>query len=162
MQRQRQVTRVVMAMAIGLALAGMAERKLSVSTEVIASEVMAEEALAGERAVAITIDDLPAPGGGLVQNSIEGLRENTVKLLAACRKAGVPAVGFVNESKLVVSGETDADRAAREAVLKLWTDNGFELGNHTFTHASLNRGPLDNFKKDVIDGEPVTRRLMEE
>lgn len=157
MRRQRQVTRAVMAMAIGLALTAMAERKLSVSTEVIGAEVMA-----ADKAVAITIDDLPAPGGALIQNTIEGLRENTVKLLAACRKAGVPAVGFVNESKLVVSGETDADRAAREAVLKLWTDNGFELGNHTFTHASLNRGPLDNFKKDVIDGEPVTRRLMEE
>lgn len=154
MQRHRQVTRVlmVMAMAAGLALAAMAERKLPVSTEVAAAD----------KAVAVTIDDLPAPGGSLVQNTIDGLRENTVKLLAACRKAGVPVVGFVNESKLVVAGETDNDRAAREAVLKLWTDNGFELGNHTFTHASLNRGPLDNFKKDVIDGEPVTRRLMEE
>jgi peptidoglycan/xylan/chitin deacetylase (PgdA/CDA1 family) len=152
MQRHRQVTRVLMAMAAGLALAAMAERKLPVSTEVAAAD----------KAVAVTIDDLPAPGGSLVQNTIDGLRENTVKLLAACRKAGVPVVGFVNESKLVVAGETDNDRAAREAVLKLWTDNGFELGNHTFTHASLNRGPLDNFKKDVIDGEPVTRRLMEE
>ena len=47
-------------------------------------------------------------------------------------------------------------------MLKLWTDNGFELGNHTFTHGSLNRSTLDAFKKDVIDGEPVTRRLMEE
>jgi peptidoglycan-N-acetylglucosamine deacetylase len=152
MQRHRQFTRALMVMAIGLALAAMAERKLAVSTEVAAAD----------KAVAVTIDDLPAPGGGLVHNTIAGLRENTQKLLAACRKAGVPVVGFVNEAKLVVPGETEDDRAAREAALKLWTDHGFELGNHTFTHGSLNQKTLDVFKKDVIDGEPVTRRLMEE
>jgi peptidoglycan/xylan/chitin deacetylase (PgdA/CDA1 family) len=148
MQRHRQITRVLVVMAIGLAFAVMTERKLSLA--------------AADKAVAVTIDDLPAPGGGLVQNTIDGLRENTVKLLAACRKAGVPVVGFVNEAKLAVKGETDADRVAREAVLKLWTDHGFELGNHTLTHASLNNSTLEAFKKDVIDGETVTRRLMQE
>jgi peptidoglycan-N-acetylglucosamine deacetylase len=117
---------------------------------------------AAGKAVAVTIDDLPAPGGGLINNTIAGLRENTEKLMAACRKAGVPVIGFVNEAKLVVAGETEADRAAREAALKLWTDNGFELGNHTFTHTSLNKSTIEQFKKDVIDGEPVTRRLMEQ
>jgi peptidoglycan/xylan/chitin deacetylase (PgdA/CDA1 family) len=149
MRPHRQFMRLLMAMAIGLGLVlvAMADRKWSVD--------------AADKAVAVTIDDLPAPGGGLVHNTIAGLRENTEKLLAACRKAGVPVVGFVNEAKLAVPGETAADRAAREAALKLWTDNGFELGNHTFTHGSLNRTTLDAFKKDVIDGEPVTRRLME-
>ena len=158
--RQRQITPVLILMMIGLALATLAERKLAV----VAAAVAAVDASldAADKAVAITIDDLPAPGGGLVQNTVAGLRENTEKLLAACRKAGVPVVGFVNESKLVVKGESDADRAAREAALKLWTDNGFELGNHTFTHGSLSNGTLEAFKKDVIDGEPVTRRLMEE
>jgi peptidoglycan-N-acetylglucosamine deacetylase len=149
MPRHRQLTRVVlMVMAIGAAFTALTDRKWG--------------AEAADKAVAVTIDDLPAPGGGLVQNTIAGLRENTEKLLAACRKAGVPVVGFVNEAKLVVKGETDEDRAAREAALKLWTDNGFELGNHTSTHTSLNNSTLDAFKKDVIDGEPVTRRLMQE
>jgi peptidoglycan-N-acetylglucosamine deacetylase len=149
MQRHRRFTRVVlMAMVMGLVLVATAERKWAVG--------------AAGKAVAVTIDDLPAPGGGLVHNTIAGLRENTEKLLAACRKAGAPVVGFVNESKLAVPGETADDRAAREAALKLWTDNGFELGNHTFAHGSLNQKTLDAFKKDVIDGEPVTRRLMEQ
>jgi peptidoglycan/xylan/chitin deacetylase (PgdA/CDA1 family) len=148
-QPHRQLTRVVLiVMVIGVVF--------------IAMPAWKTPAGAAEKAVAVTIDDLPAPGGGLVHNTIAGLRENTEKLLAACRKAGVPVVGFVNEAKLAVNGETEADRAAREAVLKLWTDNGFELGNHTFTHGSLNQRPLEAFKKDVIDGEPVTRRLMEE
>ncbi len=150
MRRHRQFTRVVllaMSMGMGLMLVAAADRKWTAG--------------AAGKAVAVTIDDLPAPGGALVQNTIAGLRENTEKLLAACRKAGVPVIGFVNEAKLAVPGETADDRAAREAALKLWTDNGFELGNHTFTHGSLNQKTLDAFKKDVIDGEPVTRRLME-
>jgi peptidoglycan-N-acetylglucosamine deacetylase len=149
MQRHGLFTRIVlMVMAIGLVSLATAGWKTPVD--------------AADKAVAVTIDDLPAPGGGLVQNTVAGLRENTEKLLAACRKAGVPVVGFVNEAKLVVPGETAADRAAREDALKLWTDNGFELGNHTFTHGSLNQKTLEAFKKDVIEGEPVTRRLMEE
>jgi peptidoglycan-N-acetylglucosamine deacetylase len=152
MRQRQRLPRVLVVIAIGLAFAAAAERTLSVKLSVAAAD----------RAVAVTIDDLPAPGGGLVHNTIAGLRENTEKLLAACRQAGVPAVGFVNEAKLVVPGETAEDRAAREAALKLWTDNGFELGNHTSTHGSLNQNPLEAFKKDVIEGEPVTRRLMEE
>lgn len=149
MQSHRQFPRVVlMVMVIGLVFLAAAGGRTA--------------PMAAEKTVAVTIDDLPAPGGSLVSNTVAGLRENTVKLLAACRKAGVPVVGFVNEAKLVVPGETEADRAEREAVLKLWTDNGFELGNHTFTHGSMNRSTLEQFKKDVIDGEPVTRRLMEE
>jgi peptidoglycan-N-acetylglucosamine deacetylase len=160
MQGRPQFNRVLMVMVLGLALAAMPDRKWPFGAD--AATAAAAAAAPAERAVAVTIDDLPAPGGGLVQNTIAGLRENTEKLLAACRKAGVPVVGFVNEAKLAVSGESADDRAAREAVLKLWTDNGFELGNHTLTHGSLNQGTLDGFKQDVIDGEPVTRRLMEE
>jgi peptidoglycan/xylan/chitin deacetylase (PgdA/CDA1 family) len=149
MQSHQQFPRVVlMVMVIGLVFLAAAGGRTA--------------PMAAEKTVAVTIDDLPAPGGSLVSNTVAGLRENTMKLLAACRKAGVPVVGFVNEAKLIVPGETEADRAEREAALKLWTDNGFELGNHTFTHGSMNRSTLEQFKKDVIDGEPVTRRLMEE
>jgi peptidoglycan-N-acetylglucosamine deacetylase len=149
MQSHQQFPRVVlMVMVVGLVFLAAAGGRTA--------------PMAAEKTVAVTIDDLPAPGGSLVSNTVAGLRENTMKLLAACRKAGVPVVGFVNEAKLIVPGETEADRAEREAALKLWTDNGFELGNHTFTHGSMNRSTLEQFKKDVIDGEPITRRLMEE
>jgi peptidoglycan/xylan/chitin deacetylase (PgdA/CDA1 family) len=71
-------------------------------------------------------------------------------------------VGFVNEGKLFLEGETPADAEARIAVLKTWVDGGFELGNHTYSHLSLNRTPLEAFEADVIRGEPVTRRLLGE
>jgi peptidoglycan/xylan/chitin deacetylase (PgdA/CDA1 family) len=119
-------------------------------------------AAAGEgRAVAVTFDDLPGPPGSLVSNDVAGLGENTRKLLATFAALRVPVVGFVNEGKLIVEGETPADLEARTAVLKTWVDAGHELGNHTYSHLSLNRTPLAEFEADVTRGEPVTRRLLQ-
>ena len=113
------------------------------------------------RSVAVTFD-LPAPPAGLLSNDVPSLRENTAKLLASFREHGVPVVGFVNEGKLLVGGETPADAEARTAVLKMWLDAGLELGNHTYSHRSLNQTPLPEFEADVVRGEPVTRRLLSE
>ncbi|HSD65841.1 MAG TPA: polysaccharide deacetylase family protein [Vicinamibacteria bacterium] len=116
----------------------------------------------GDRSVAVTFDDLPGPAGGLVSNDVAGLRENTRRLLAALAAHHVPAVGFVNEGKLSVEGEGAADAEARKAVLKMWVDAGFELGNHTRSHRSLNTTSLADFEDDVVRGEPVTRALLAE
>jgi peptidoglycan/xylan/chitin deacetylase (PgdA/CDA1 family) len=67
-----------------------------------------------DRAVAVTFDDLPGPPADLLSNDIFGLRENTAKLLASFREHSVPAVGFVNEGKLFVEGES-AGRGQRHA-----------------------------------------------
>jgi peptidoglycan-N-acetylglucosamine deacetylase len=114
------------------------------------------------RTVAVTFDDLPGPSAGLVSNDISALRENTARLLASFREHGVPVIGFVNEGKLFVDGETAQDVASRTAILKMWVDAGLELGNHTYSHVSLNKTPLDEFEADVIRGETVTRRLLAE
>jgi peptidoglycan/xylan/chitin deacetylase (PgdA/CDA1 family) len=113
------------------------------------------------RVVAVTFDDLPGPPGSLVANDVAALRENTRKLLATFAEARIPVVGFVNEGKLFVDGEKPEDAEARIAVLKTWIDAGHELGNHTYSHQSLNRTPLEEFQADVIRGEPVTRGLLE-
>src|SRR3974390_349015 len=105
------------------------------------------------REIAITIDDLPAGNA----NSMTGaeIDEMTAKLLGTLREQKVPAVGFVNERKLYKPGESDA----RIKALSMWLDAGFELGNHTFAHTSLNNVPLQFWEDDVIRGESVTRVL---
>ncbi len=115
---------------------------------------------AAERRVAVTFDDLP--GASLRSRDIATLRDNTRKLLAAFRDAKVPVVGFVNEGKLFVAGETPALAEQRIDVLRLWVDGGYELGNHTYSHRDLNTQPLDWFEQDVVRGEEVTRRLLAE
>jgi peptidoglycan/xylan/chitin deacetylase (PgdA/CDA1 family) len=107
-----------------------------------------------QRAIAITIDDLPAANAnGMTGAEIVVM---TTKLLATLRDQNVPAVGFVNERKLYKQGEVDD----RIKALNLWLDNGFELGNHTFSHFSLNRVTLPAWEDDVIRGEVVTRILL--
>jgi len=106
------------------------------------------------RQIAITIDDLPAAGA----RSMTGaeINEMTSKLLATLQKEKVPAVGFVNERKLYKLGEVDE----RIKALNQWLDAGFELGNHTFAHTSLNNVTLQAWEEDVIRGETVTRILL--
>jgi peptidoglycan/xylan/chitin deacetylase (PgdA/CDA1 family) len=106
------------------------------------------------RQIAITIDDLPAASA----HSMNGaeINEMTAKLLAALQKEKAPAVGFVNESRLYKLGEVDE----RIKALNQWLDAGFELGNHTFGHTSLNNVTLQAWEEDVIRGETVTRILL--
>ena len=109
-----------------------------------------------DRQVAITIDDLPAGSA----NSMDAatITDMTTKLLTTLRDEKVPAVGFVNEKKLYKLGEVDE----RIKVLRMWLDDGFELGNHTFSHSSLNKVALQAWEDDVVQGESVTRMLLAE
>jgi len=107
-----------------------------------------------QRQVAITIDDLPA-GAATVMTGKE-ITEMTAKLLANLQQQRIPVVGFVNEKKLYKWGEVDE----RIKALQMWIDAGFELGNHTFGHTSLNRTGLKEFEDAVVRGESVTTLLL--
>ena len=80
----------------------------------------------------------------------------TAKLLGTLREQKVPVVGFVNEKKLYKTGEVDE----RIKALQMWLDSGFELGNHTYSHMSLNQNELKDWEDDVVQGESVLRILL--
>jgi len=109
-----------------------------------------------DRQVAVTIDDLPA--GAANSMSAAAITEMTSKLLTTLRDQKVPVVGFVNEKKLYKLGEVDE----RIQALRMWLDFGFELGNHTYSHSSLNQVGLKAWEDEVIQGENVTRLLLAE
>ena len=109
-----------------------------------------------ERQVAITIDDLPA--GAANSMTAATISEMTSKLLGTLRDQKVPVVGFVNEKKLYKWGEVDE----RIKALRMWLDYGFNLGNHTFSHTSLNQAGLKAWEDDVVQGESVTSMLLAE
>lgn len=108
-----------------------------------------------ERAIAITIDDLPASAANFM--TAAEITAMTTKLLATLKENKVPAVGFVNERKLFFRWNEVNERIA---ALNMWLDAGFELGNHTYAHTSLNRAGLKEFEESVIQGESVTRLLQ--
>ena len=108
------------------------------------------------REVAVTFDDLPVIS--VTRGDLESHRAITTRLLEAITSNQVPAVGFVNECKLVPHGVRDD---ARVELLQRWIAAGLELGNHTFSHLDLHRTPAAEFEADIIRGEPVTRSLLE-
>jgi peptidoglycan/xylan/chitin deacetylase (PgdA/CDA1 family) len=112
------------------------------------------------RAVAVTVDDLPGavPGRGSweVVGDLKNLQRINRAIPRILKSHQAPAIGFVNEWKLQVTGERDA----RVALLQWWLDAGLTLGNHTYTHASFQTTPLDQYEDETIRGEVVTRALM--
>lgn len=121
---------------------------------VVALSGFAQTPLRPDRQVAVTIDDLPA--GMADRLPAADITAMTAKLLGTLRDQKIPVVGFVNEKKLYKTGEVDE----RIKALQMWLDYGFELGNHTFSHASLNQVGLKAWEDDVVQGESVLRLLM--
>ena len=101
--------------------------------------------------VAITLDDLPAHGplpAGVTREDV------TRKILAVFKQAKVPEVyGFINAGKLEKQPEDIK-------VLQLWREAGQPLGNHTYTHMSLNDGTPAAFEENIEKNEPKLQELM--
>jgi len=125
-----------------------------VSLSLLARPASSQSAGKPDRQVAVTIDDLPAAMADRMPAS--DITAMTTKLLTTLRDQKIPVVGFVNEKKLYKLGEVDE----RMKALNTWLDYGFELGNHTFSHASLNQVGLKAWEDEVIAGETVTRMLL--
>ncbi len=107
-----------------------------------------------QRTIAITIDDLPVVS---TRTDLKNRRDITKKILGHLKRAKAPAIGFVNENKLYTNGKRDD---AQIALLKIWLDAGLELGNHTYSHRSLNRIDLEDYKADVLKGAEITNELL--
>jgi peptidoglycan/xylan/chitin deacetylase (PgdA/CDA1 family) len=106
------------------------------------------------RFVAVTIDDLPVVA---LQKDLRTRQEITRKLLKHIADAKVPAIGFVNENKLYKSDKRDE---AEIDLLRAWLDGGLDLGNHTFSHLSLNSNPLEKYEAEILRGETITKELL--
>jgi peptidoglycan/xylan/chitin deacetylase (PgdA/CDA1 family) len=109
--------------------------------------------VAAEHAVAITIDDLPRGGDGGPRD-LASVRDLTQRLLAPFREQRIPVIGFVNE------GRADFGPDGLREVLDLWIDAGADLGNHSYSHLSINKVPLADFTADITRGEPIVRAAL--
>jgi peptidoglycan/xylan/chitin deacetylase (PgdA/CDA1 family) len=113
------------------------------------------------RTVALTFDDLPLAGANERLTPAEKLtaaRAINHAFLQTLHRHHAPAIAFVNEGKVMADGHVNEYRA----VLRDWTRQGYELGNHTYSHADLNSVTIEQFEKDIVDGEPSVRSLMAE
>ncbi|UAK22859.1 polysaccharide deacetylase family protein [Sphingomonas nostoxanthinifaciens] len=104
--------------------------------------------------VAITFDDLPIFGLHATATEAGAI---TTGLLDGFRSHHWQVTGFVNEIQLA-----GPDREQRIGLLRRWLDAGMDLGNHSYSHLSLTKTPLDAYIADVARGEAVTRVLDRE
>jgi peptidoglycan-N-acetylglucosamine deacetylase len=109
-------------------------------------------ATAQTRTVALTFDDLPVVRA---KDPVEA-QSITRSILDALKKHHAPAIGFVNEKTVQDFGSENGRR-----LLAQWVDQGFDLGNHTFSHADLNDLTLEQFQQEVATGEESIRPLLE-
>lgn len=114
------------------------------------------QVLAQSKRVCLTVDDLTVVSYGIEDTAFTyGITRN---LIQTFNEYNIPAIGFVNESKVYSNNVVDQSKVRH---LEMWLENGYELGNHTFAHLSYHKTPYDEFTEGVLKGEQVTRPLME-
>ncbi|MDW7694135.1 polysaccharide deacetylase family protein [Flammeovirgaceae bacterium SG7u.111] len=111
-------------------------------------------AFSQEKKVCITVDDLPTVTYRSLDKELNV--EITQKLVAIFDQYKIPAIGYVNEKKLYHGNLLDPSQVK---LLELWLENGYELGNHTFSHLNYHQVPFETFTKDLLKGEKITKEL---
>jgi peptidoglycan/xylan/chitin deacetylase (PgdA/CDA1 family) len=109
--------------------------------------------------VAVTVDDLPYVPGNSKPPSPEDAKTAELankKLLHAFSHAHIPATGFVVEQNVERFG-VDSGRK----ILKNWIRSGFDLGNHTYSHADSDTFSVDDFEREIILGENTIGPLLQ-
>ncbi|WP_372783290.1 polysaccharide deacetylase family protein [Phenylobacterium sp.] len=120
------------------------------SAVVIALLVGAGPAVA--EGVALTFDDLPTMA---LTGDAPYAEATTKALLAGLRRHHLPATGFVIADKLEGDGGVAQTRLARQ-----WLAAGMDLGNHTYSHVSLNKVPVQAYIAEVSRADGVLRPLV--
>ena len=114
--------------------------------------LLAANSPGAEGTVALTFDDLPVFGA--FGSAAEGATV-TDHLLRGFKRHHWQVTGFVNEIQLEA-----VDKPRREALLERWIDAGMDLGNHTYSHTSLNETSPEAYTADIARDEAVTGRLL--
>lgn len=109
-----------------------------------------------QRAVAVTFYSLPYMRSS--QDELQEVEGTTRKLIRTITANDIPAVGFVAERGLYKRDQA----GVRTTPLRMWLDAGLELGTQTFSHRWLYNTPLEEYERDVVRGETITRPLVVE
>lgn len=102
--------------------------------------------------VALTFDDLPAMA---LDGTPWNAAQTTRRLLAGLHRHRFPAIGFVTGESM-----EGARRREGQAVLSAWIAAGHELGNHTYSHNSLNHTAVADYIADVGREDATLRPLL--
>ncbi|KTD56413.1 polysaccharide deacetylase family protein [Legionella shakespearei] len=98
-----------------------------------------------QKKVAITIDDLPFVG--------EYRNFHLNMMMTTMKDQHIPATGFIIASEV---------RSDNWEILQKFRDAGFGLGNHTFSHANLNRLETKEYIREIAKADKLLSPVMTE
>ena len=118
---------------------------------------LAHPAVALERRVAVTFDDLPFQADEATLCDPARMMAITQDFVAMLKPLDTHGAAFVNAGRMC-----DAERdATLPRILNIWLDGGLDLGNHTFSHINIHRTTAEAYLADVDAGSPVVREVLE-
>lgn len=114
--------------------------------------ILSSPTFAGEREIAITIDDLPFVGtNSNNEGNLRRSKERFYKILQALIDNQVPATGFI------IAGSIGKNQWE---LLEAFRDAGLSLGNHTYSHANLNRMSAQQFISEISSADRILSPVM--
>ncbi|VEG91620.1 polysaccharide deacetylase family protein [Legionella spiritensis] len=104
------------------------------------------------REIAITIDDLPFVGSANHDpRKLQREHDRFINIMQALIDRKVPATGFI------IAGSIEK---GQWELLEAFRNQGFELGNHTYSHRSLNSVSAEKYIEDVAKADDILTPLM--
>lgn len=105
-----------------------------------------------DREIALTIDDLPFVGGSSnTPGNIQRTHDRFMSMLQSLITYHVPATGFIIAGS-IGKGQWELLEAFRNA--------GFGLGNHTYTHANLDRMSSSKYIEEIAKADQKLTPIM--
>jgi len=102
--------------------------------------------------VAITIDDLPFVGSANNHpGKLRRERNRFIKIMETLKEKKAPATGFV------VAGSIEK---GQWELLETFAKQGFEIGNHTYSHPSLNSVSADSYIRNIARADDRLKPIM--
>jgi peptidoglycan/xylan/chitin deacetylase (PgdA/CDA1 family) len=107
-----------------------------------------------EREIAITIDDLPFVGSATnTPANLKRTQDRFMAIVKVLRDNNIPATGFAIGGA-IAKNEWD--------LLETFRNQGFALGNHTYTHKSLGGMSAENYIADIARADEKLAQVMTE
>ena len=118
----------------------------------VLAAILNQPVFAQTKEIAITIDDLPFVGtNSATKGNLTRAHDRFHKILDYLVEAHIPATGFVIANS-IASGQWQ--------LLEDFRNAGFGLGNHTYSHANLNRMSADRYIAEIAKADKILSPVM--
>lgn len=113
--------------------------------------LVSTEIWANEKEICITIDDLPFVGKSTSPGLSKNEHDRFYRILNSLINARIPATGFVIAGSIAKS---------QWKLLEKFQQNGFVIGNHTYSHESLKEVGAEKYINDIAKADQRLTPLM--